>query len=40
MPAIPVGTVISKESFKLGHDGTLRAGNLFFMEKEAEGTSP
>ncbi|MEL6576858.1 MAG: hypothetical protein AAFQ81_13305 [Pseudomonadota bacterium] len=39
-PAIPAGTLIAKESFKVGDDGKVRAGPLFFMEKVAEGTSP
>lgn len=39
-PSIPAGTLIAKESFRVGDDGKVRAGPLFFMEKVPEGTSP
>jgi hypothetical protein len=36
--AMPVGTVIAKESFKLRNDGTPRPGPLFIMTKVEPGT--
>lgn len=38
--AMPVGTVIAKESFNINSKGKASAGPLFFMEKVAAGTSP
>ena len=37
---MPVGTVISKESFTISKKGKGKAGPIFFMEKVAPGTSP
>jgi len=37
---MPVGTVISKESFTISKKGKGKAGPLFLMEKVAPGTSP
>ena len=37
---MPVGTVISKESFTISGKGKAKPGPLFIMEKVAPGTSP
>lgn len=37
---MPVGTLIAKESFSVGKDGTAKAGPLFLMEKVEAGKSP
>lgn len=39
-PMIPAGTVIAKESFGIGDDGSPQPGPLFLMEKAAPGSSP
>lgn len=39
-PEIPAGTVIAKESFTVGDDGSARRGPLFLMEKVGAGVSP
>ena len=39
-PDIPAGTVIAKESFSVGEDGSASPGPLFFMQKVEAGTSP
>ena len=39
-PNIPAGTVIAKESFSVGADGSVKKGPLFLMEKVAAGKSP
>lgn len=38
-PEIPAGTVIAKESFAVGEDGSATAGPLFLMQKVEDGTS-
>jgi len=38
--AMPAGSVIAKESFAIGDDGTVKPGPLFFMAKVAAGASP
>lgn len=37
--AMPVGSVLAKESFKFSDTGEMRRGPLFIMEKVAEGTA-
>jgi len=39
-PTIPAGTVIAKESFSVGEDGSVTPGPLFIMQKVAAGVSP
>lgn len=38
--AMPEGSVIAKESFTVGEDGTAKPGPLFLMQKTAKGESP
>lgn len=38
--AMPVGSVIAKESFSVGEDGKAKAGPLFLMQKAEVGASP
>lgn len=38
--AMPVGSVIAKESFSIDDDGKAKAGPLFLMQKAAGGASP
>lgn len=39
-PTIPSGTVIAKESFSVGDDGSVQHGPLFIMQKVEQGRSP
>lgn len=38
--ALPIGTILAKESFRIAGDGSVNAGPLFLMEKVTEADAP